>query len=1135
MKGFKSFARQTVVTFDPKLSGVVGRNGSGKSNILDAISFVLGIRAMSVMRAKRGAELIYNGGPKGVSAPFAQVKIALDNSQKIFGKNLPDRVIISRKVNTEGNSVYRINGKRTRREDVLGFLAEVGIMPDGYNLVPQGHIDAIFEMNPREFRGIIDEIAGIQFYEDHKHEAMLHLDEVKRRIEDVNVLIFENDRKLERLKRERDAAKKYFLLKEAKAKYGRTRLKLKQEDLENLMKQLEESVKAKEKEIGEKEIQAKEAIVLLEKAKTELDSVASSLLHAQSEELAPRVKEVETKAREVLELEAQLQSKNEDVKERRKEQESLRKEEEAIRKITLPQSAATSRKLRERLNQVESDRKELEETRKGLSERLRRATETISGISHQVEESRNKLREYTHSLENQSSENELVRKQFETLSGDEKRIRNELDGFKEDKSRLETDKGALLSSRLSGLETDVAALKSEEDDLRTALFALGSREDGLSKLKDALNSRSKALTAISKRMTAEGIGSDDGTGVILAKDSEDAVALASQASSAGLYGARITTMKSASAGVMPKIISKPSDAAIAMPMNDGDGYFVTQDGRVLIDAKASTITIGAELDGIPGLNNAVHVIEAAELPAIRREKKTLEEKVKTNSAKQSGTNGEISRTNREIDEVSIALRRIIEEISGREQALGVIFHKKSQAEERMQELEREISRLQAGVNESRESLNAVELERKKALESMPSDSEREELDSHVSRLTDESRRLNLEAKAAISRIRNDLVPKLSELRLGLKDALRKEEAEKELLSGIEKSLVEVRASKARAEKEAAAVRKSTEELLSSKTALEERFKSIQAGRYEAEGSAGSLRAELAHISSQISSLKQERDALLQELGGSSDFFNIITVTMKRCDKQLKFIDEKLTALGAVNQRALEEYDSQIGRYSLMEDKRKLLDSERESILDFMEKIEKRKKESFMESFNSIAGNFSNIYHKLTGCSGGLFLEEFVEEHTPPLPQADGGSAHLHTKDEFAMLGVSMRASVTPGQTDDYRRIELMSGGEKVITALAFIFALQEHLPASFYVFDEVDAALDKANSDKLSRLLSERSLQSQIIVITHNDSVINACDHLVGVEMNAAKGSSSIVTATSDFLRKTRLSFAAEERDKAAA
>ena len=266
LQGFKSFNKKVSIPFLKGFNIICGPNGVGKSNILDAICFVLGRISAKSLRAGRLHELIFHGGNGKKPAERASVTLYLDNSKKIFNFDDPE-VSITRKVNKKGVSVYKIQGKTTTREKVLELLASARIYPDGHNIVLQGDVTNIIEMSPIERRSIIDEISGIAEYNEKKEKAKRDLEAVDQKLKEAEIVITERYEIFKKLEEERNAALKYQALQKQlqvlKASLAHRKLK----NSEELSKKLEEEIATKEKEIEkvqkeigeiEKELEEKE-------------------------------------------------------------------------------------------------------------------------------------------------------------------------------------------------------------------------------------------------------------------------------------------------------------------------------------------------------------------------------------------------------------------------------------------------------------------------------------------------------------------------------------------------------------------------------------------------------------------------------------------------------------------------------------------------------------------------------------------------------------------------------------------------------------------------------------------------------------------------------------------------------------
>jgi len=266
LQGFKSFRKRVSIPFFPGFVVFCGPNGVGKSNILDAITFVLGGTSIKALRAGRLHELIYHGNGNVPASEYASVTLWLDNSDKLFPFETPE-VAVKRKINKRGVSVFKINGRTTTREKVVELLSSAHLHPDGYNIIMQGDVSQIVEMTPQERRGIIDEISGIAHYNEKRDKAQKNLDVVGEKLKEVEIILTERLERLQELEMDRDTALKYKDLRDKlqvleaslaykrfqteQEKYNKTEDEIK--NCEDEIQKLEDEIKKLEKELGLKE------------------------------------------------------------------------------------------------------------------------------------------------------------------------------------------------------------------------------------------------------------------------------------------------------------------------------------------------------------------------------------------------------------------------------------------------------------------------------------------------------------------------------------------------------------------------------------------------------------------------------------------------------------------------------------------------------------------------------------------------------------------------------------------------------------------------------------------------------------------------------------------------------------------
>ena len=213
VKGFKSFASPTELEFGNGFNCIIGANGSGKTNIIDSMVFVLGELSSKSIRAEKSSNLIYNGGKTGSPFKEAEVSIFFDNEKREFPIDT-DEIKLSRFVRQNGQSIYKINDEKRTRQQILELIKSAKIDPSGHNIILQGDIISMTEMKSEDRRKIIEEVAGISVYEDRKEKALLELSKVETKLNDANIILTERETHLRELKKERDQALKFKELEE---------------------------------------------------------------------------------------------------------------------------------------------------------------------------------------------------------------------------------------------------------------------------------------------------------------------------------------------------------------------------------------------------------------------------------------------------------------------------------------------------------------------------------------------------------------------------------------------------------------------------------------------------------------------------------------------------------------------------------------------------------------------------------------------------------------------------------------------------------------------------------------------------------------------------------------------------------
>jgi chromosome segregation protein len=1140
LKGFKSFAQKTEIPFGDNYNCVLGPNGSGKSNILDAICFVLGKAGSKGLRAEKTANLIYNGGKTKQPSKHGEVSIYFDNKNKVFGDF--DVLKITRMIKSTGQSVYKINDETGTRQQILDTLSKAKINPDGYNIILQGDIVRLIEMGGVERRQIVEEIAGINIYEEKKQKALRELSRVDDKISEADIILSERKTYLKELKDDRDKALKFkdldTKIKRNKATVVDKNLKEKnsnKEKVETSKQKFEEDVKNLEAKIKEK----RDKIFEL---KTQIEDIN---------------KEVEEKGeKEQVEIHKQVEKLKVDVAVNRQRLETLDSELEKIK--------ARRKELQESFKDISSKVKILEQTKKDILQRIDTKTSDLEKVEKKITEFRSK-----NNMDNASeidSKMEFVDKDIEKLQETINIMRDEQQNILREKDRLD--------AKLSGIDEKLEKIMSAEKENKEALeklkqmkFEFKTLTTDLSKsLAEDSSLAAQQSTAHSKLLSKkenysrlkakslsikEHVAGGQAISEVLNLNMKGVFGLISDLGSVktehGLAlevaaGSRIKSIVVDSDETAAKCINhlKTSKSGVAsfIPLNKIKGSEISEQLR---NYKASGV-IGMAIDLVTFDRRYEKAFEFVFGNTLVVQDINVARKIGIGKVRMATLSGDII-------EVSGAMQG-----GHRQRSKGVGFAEK-EVQEEMNKLEKEINDLESVVSNVTQKRNdndslisrlrelkanlegdIITLEKTLRIDGDDLSSDKnekdklkaeiklldEKLDEIVMGISEKNRELankkiekqsfrdqisNLRNPALLAELtsyeqkRSELKEELTSLKLEIKNNEREAESiygpEQEKISQIFKQLDKEEQGFGEEKKSLIDLIKIQEEELKTKEKSEKefyaKFKELFNKRNnltdeinkleniimqenvktrELEGKVNNLNIELAKVKAEISGLEEEQ----KHYEGVPIYKE---KPIAEIMNEIKEFEKMMENFGAVNMRALEIYEKVESEYNKLMDKKNSLVKEKEDVLLMINEVDSKKKVLFMKTFEVVNHNFKEIFGMLS-TKGDAVLD--LEDEKDPF---NGG------------LSIKVRLS-----GKKFLDIRSLSGGEKTMTALAFIFAVQEHEPAAFYVLDEVDAALDKKNSERLAKLVKQYSDRSQYVIISHNDGVIQEADNLYGISMN---------------------------------
>lgn len=1146
MEGFKSFAKHTEFLFNGDYNCVIGPNGSGKSNVLDALCFVLGKSSSKSLRAEKSANLIYNGGKAKKPAKQGEVCIYFDNMQKIFPTE-DKEVKISRIVRHNGQSIYKINDEARTRQEVLDLLSIARINPDGYNIVLQGDIIKLVEMQPNERRELISEVAGISVYEDKKEKALRELGKVDERLKETGIVLTERFTYLKDLKKDRDQALKYKDMNDKIRVNQASYLKV-QMDRKLVEKQEAEQKIAKEKEdleklnskiaaFKEKNLSLRQDIEYITREIEEQGEIEQVKLNKEVEALKIDVTRkqarIDTVQYELAKLEqrkldlelsqVEMRGKIKQLEDEKKslQYEIIDKEKDRVH-ISAKLAEFKKKNNLDNAGQIESQIEEIDKKIEELQKEVNQAREQQHHLIREKDKVQHELNTLFAELEKQNLVEDEHKKQLNDL---QKKRQDFKDCTLELNKKLDEDtfNAAKLSEqrkRYNSLQEDVSKLRARHvsaQELSYGDIAI-KRILELKKTKPEIYGTVAELGNVNSRYAlALEIAAGPKIKSIVVEDDRIAAECIQYLKDQKLGVVTFLPLNklrpnSVSAEVK-KIIGAKGSHGLAIELVTFEGRFKNVFEHVLADTViVDTIDVARRL----GIGTAKFVTLEGDMAEksgamiggyrIKRkqsmgfQEKDIAEEIEAQETMLISVKNSVSglESKRIDDEERISHLRVMKaqlegEIISLEKALhldrssmGESTSKKQHLENVLKDVDQRMMLMQDKVSSLNKELALGKSEKEKLRQNISHlrnptvlaelnafEQKLREINEHVIIVDGKMKVLDSQSEGVFKN-------ELNRTQLILKQLDREYEQFKEELSDVQRILKDKDKELKIKEDKAKEFYAKFKNMFQKRSEIDklmqvndnEISKVLDASR-ATEIKLNTYSLKFAEISAAFAGLEMEfsqYEGVLLDLEKTED----------ELKNDIRKFEKMRELIGSVNMRALEIYDDVEKQFNQLNEKKEQLGIEKEDVMKLMQEIEGKKKELFMRTYLVINENFQNFFTKLTtkGAQATLVLE--------------------NEEDPFD-AGVRINVKISGSKFLDIRSL---SGGEKTMTALAFIFSIQEYEPASFYVLDEVDAALDKHNSEKLGKLVHEYSQKAQYVVISHNDAVITEADTLYGVSMN---------------------------------
>ena len=1137
LAGFKSFVDPTSVPLPGRMVGVVGPNGCGKSNIIDAVRWVMGESSAKHLRGEAMSDVIFSGSSARAPVGQASIELIFDNSDGAIGGQYAayNEISVKRQVNREGQSQYALNGTRCRRRDISDIFMGTGLRPRGYTIIEQGMISRVIEARPEELRTYLEEAAGISVYKERRRETERRIRDTRENLERLEDVRDEVHKQLEKLRRQAETAERY---REHKAEERRLSAELSLLRLRDLDQRISE----RDSQIREQENQREAAIAEQRRAEREMATLreASRERHEQLDAAQRRYYEVGT---EIASVEERIQSAR-DLHRRR--QEELDEARRALEELEANVAADRDK------------RAELEARLEELDPALETAGEAEQAAEHGQEEARRRLEAWQGEADAARNEQgaaqrreEVERTRYEAAARRARELEERIQALDEEYRAVDLD----------ALEAEIAELAASEEQLGAELADLQQRRDAAAEELEAraaereqadqeLEAAREAVSGAKARLTSletlqesalgrsgdarqawlerrgwaqaprlgETLSVDDGWQRAVETVLGDAL------QGVCLDGASLSAEEGVPDGGPLVLLGEaqplpsPGDDRLAARVRGSEAARELLAGvRCALDTEAahriraglapgeSVVTpegvwLGVNWVRLPGQADAESgVLEREQqIQRLREEVAAAEARVEAAEERRAQARDGAAEAERRRDELAGELAPLHRRHADLQARLEQRREALEQGRRRRDELSAERARLveqrdtahteqeeAAATAEEAAQAAATAGERVAAVEA-EQQALREQLEQDGERLrAARERRHDLanqreRAQAALASVREQLQRaeeqrrRYAERRDELAAALNEEaepvaelEEQRETLlnrrSEAESQLAEARA-------EAERLDQQLHERDQERSAAEQRAESLREGVEALRLEASELRGHRGHEADALAELGEGEAEVAARLPADAG--------IEAWERALEQTAERIRRLGSVNLAAIDECQQ-------LEERRDYLDAQHTDLTEALETLEgairsidRETRARFRETFDQVNDGLQRFFPRLFG----------------------GGRAYLElTEDDLLSTGVVVMAQ-PPGKR--VSSIQLLSGGEKALAAVALVFAIFYLNPAPFCLLDEVDAPLDDANVSRFCDLVAEMSEMVQFVLITHNRITMERVSHLLGVTMN---------------------------------
>jgi chromosome segregation protein len=1141
LAGFKSFVDPTTVLLPSQLIGVVGPNGCGKSNVIDAVRWVMGESSAKQLRGDSMADVVFNGSNTRKPVGQASVELIFDNSDGKAGGQYANysEISIKRQVTRDGQSNYYLNGTRCRRRDITDIFLGTGLGPRSYAIIEQGTISRIIEAKPEELRVFLEEAAGISKYKERRKETETRIRHTRDNLDRLNDLREELEKQLNHLQRQAKAAEKYKVLKEEE--------RLLSAQLQALRyKGLNEKAQGIESKIRDKETALEAAIAKQRAIEADIEKQREALTEAN--ELFNKIQShYYSVGSDIARLEQSIQHTRERRHQQQNDLAQLEKDlGEAQAHLSTDQKRMTD--LQAELESITPALNDSESAEKSAVDALQQSEQGMHTWQQEWESFTQQAAEPARAAEVEAARIQQLEQQQNSLSTRSEKIAADLDKQRDPELERELNtlqlQVATQNDELQARQTELQKAQADISGTREMIHQLTRQNDDMQENLQELRSRHASLTALQQAALGkqqEGVkewlqsqnlsearrlaellevepgweqavecvlGShleavcvdsldslfnnikvfNKGQLTLLEKTASDEAASHSKAAT---LRSKITSSNLSPAQLEGVYVADSLNEALALrPRLTRQESVVTRDGIWLGVGWLRVIKADEAHSGV--------LQREHELKVLDDEISDQSEKLQASQSQRQDAQDKLKQLEQHRDAVQESLQTLNRQHSELNAKTSAVKARFEETQSRIEQLQHDQSELDAQLESAKMALIEAKQRREQALNLIGGhEKRREELTTQrdaLQKALDQARGNAQASREAAHQVRiraETLRTELSSTQQAMNridsqqsQLITRREELQSALREAEQPLQNMSADLDAQLQKRVDIEAQLNKARDTVQAIDNKHRELEEQRTQAEDGVQTVRSQLEEIRIGWQEVKVRRQTVQENvINAGFDVQQLLNdlpaeATESQWQESLEGVERRIQRLGAINLAAIEEYEQSSERKQYLDAQNEDLMQALKTLEDAISKIDKETKERFRETYDKVNDGFKQLFPRLFG----------------------GGQAYLEmTSDDILETGITVMAR-PPGKRNS--TIHLLSGGEKALTAVALVFSIFELNPAPFCMLDEVDAPLDDANVGRYCEMLREMSDRIQFIFITHNKITMEIASHLTGVTMH---------------------------------